>query len=73
MHKNIRVQVGKVGAKKLGRKHRGSANSIKVAHVHLKRTMRLEVKLIGIFVLLVCHKVGNLVTHNVTVILQKRV
>ena len=69
MHKNTKVRADRTGVKKLGIKNRGFVNSTKVAHVHLKRTTRLGGNYIGISVLLVCHKVGNLVTPNVTVTL----
>ena len=57
---------------KMGIKNPGSVSSTEVAHVHLKRTTRLGGSYIGTFVPLVWHKVGNLVTQNVTVTLQKR-
>ena len=72
MPKNTRAQVNKAGVKKWVRKSLGSVSSIKLVHVHLTKITRLGENYIGIFVLLVCHKVGNSVTQNVTVILPKR-
>ena len=57
---------------KIGEKNRGFANSIKVGHVHLIRTMKLGVELTSTFVPIVCYKGNSLITRNATATLQRK-